>query len=217
MASIAALLLAAGESTRMGELKSLLPWHGTTLLEHQLSSLVSAGVSPIIVVLGHQFERLEPLLRHRQDVKWVHNPRYKHGKTTSVKAGIRGLRETNQSFSGTDYEDAFLVLNVDQPRSARTIRKIIELHLIAGSDKSGDQPKLITVPTHGDKGGHPIILSTSLIDEVLVISEDNLGLKALVKDHERQTQRVDIDAPEVLVDLNTPEDYQRALEIFASI
>ncbi len=217
MAGIAAILLAAGESTRMGELKALLPWQGTTVLEHQLGSLVSAGVSPIIVVLGHQLERLEPLLRHRPDVKWVHNPRYRHGKTTSVKAGIRGLRETNQSFSATGYEDAFLVLNVDQPRSAQTIRKIIELHLSASSDKSRDQPKLITVPTHRDKGGHPIILSTSLLDEVLAISEDSLGLKALVKDHESQTQRVEIDSPEVLVDLNTPEDYQRALEVFASI
>ena len=217
MVSIAALLLAAGESTRMGELKALLPWHGTTLLEHQLSSLASAGVSLTIVVLGHQSERLEPLLRHRPDVKWVHNPQYRQGKTTSIKVGVHALREINQGFSGLGDKDAFLVLNVDQPRSIQTIRKIIELHLLADSNESNDQPKLITVPTYRGKGGHPIILSTSLIDEVLGISEDTMGVKALVKHHEKEAQRVEIDSPEVLVDLNTPEDYQRALEISASI
>ena len=60
MEPAAAILLAAGESRRMGSLKALLPWHGSTLLAHQIASLRQAGVDPVVVVLGHEAGRLKP-------------------------------------------------------------------------------------------------------------------------------------------------------------
>ena len=122
-------------------------------------------------------------------------------------------------------EEAILVLNVDQPRSAGTIRQVMELHLtplyppLPKVDLGGSLPGrtcLITIPTYRGKGGHPIILSTSLMAELMDISEDSLGLKAVVREHEGETQRVEIDSPEILLDLNTPKDYQKALEMFVS-
>ena len=218
MATIAALLLAAGESTRMGETKALLPWHGRPLIEHQVSALASAGVSRTIVVLGHQSEKLKSLLEDRSGIQWVYNPDYKQGKTTSIKAGLHTLKASSIPAATGEQgeaarlpsEEAILILNADQPRSADTIRRVMELHRRADSSKP---TCLITIPTYGGKGGHPIILSLSLMNELMDISEDTLGVKNVVRRHGEETQRVEIDSPEILLDLNTPQDYRKALEM----
>ena len=218
---MAALLLAAGESTRMGESKALLPWHGRPLIEHQVSALASAGVSRTIVVLGHRPERLKSLLRDRPGTQCVYNPNYRQGKTTSIKAGLHALKtpETPSIPLATSgqgevgralQEEALLIMHVDQPRSAETIHRVMELHRRANSSES---TCLITIPTYKGRGGHPVILSTSLMAELMDISEDTLGIKAVVRRHEEETQRVEIDSPEILLDLNTPQDYQKALEM----
>lgn len=214
---VAALLLAAGESTRMGELKALLPWRGKTLIEHQVIALAAGGLSHIIVVLGHQAERLEPLLKRRRKVLWVHNPDHHLGKTTSIRAGLRVLQHLQDSIADTSRVKAILVLNVDQPRSAVIIRKILERHFHATEDERSKQPPLITIPTYHGQGGHPVVLSTSLMTDLMDMHEETLGLKAVVRMHERETQRVEMSSPEVLIDLNTPQDYQSALETLAPL
>ena len=211
MASVAALLLAAGESTRMGGLKALLPWQGKSLLEYQVATLTSAGVSLTVVVLGHQSERLQALLMHRKRVRWVHNPDYRQGKTTSLKTGLRALLQAQGSSLGLPEASAVLVLNVDQPRYPDTIRQIMERHRRGVVNASAGQTWLITVPTYKGKGGHPVILSTSLMAELMEISEEDMGLKAVVRRHEGETQRVEIDSPEILLDLNSPQDYDKAI------
>ena len=194
----------------MGELKALLPWQDTSLLEHQVASLKTAGVARTVVVLGHEAGKLEPLLREFTEVQLAYNPEYRQGKTTSIRVGLRSLRGAD---GGPPQEDAVLILNVDQPRSPETIRRVMELHVRSVGE--GDTP-LITIPTYLGKGGHPVVLSTTLFPQLLAISEDTQGLKAVVRRHEGETQRVEVDSPEVLLDLNTPQDYRKALEIPAS-
>ena len=191
----------------MGRLKALLPWGDTTLLEYQVDSLLSAGVGTLVVVLGHRREELEPLVEGRDGVRYVYNPDYRRGKTTSIMAGLGGLLDQPPPGEG----DALLILNVDQPRSAETIRRVVALH--DGSGRSGfeTRPYLITIPTYGGKGGHPIVLSASLLPELAEISEDTMGIKAVVTRRRAQTQRVEVDSPEVLLDLNTPDEYQKAI------
>ena len=210
MPKVAALLLAAGESTRMGELKALLPWAGKTLLEHQIDALILAGLSPILVVLGHRSDQLLPLLLDKPGVCSVHNADYRQGKTTSLKAGLRILQGSWSDTASPD-QDAVLVLNVDQPRSQATIRRVLDLYV------GGSQTTLITIPTYGGKGGHPVVLSTSLMGELMEISEESLGLQAVVRRYEGETHRAELGTPEVLLDLNTTEDYQRALDTFGSL
>ena len=213
---MAALLLAAGESTRMGELKALLPWHGRPLIDHQISALASAGVSRTIVVLGHQSERLKSLLENRSGTSCVYNPDYRQGKTTSIKAGLRTLKAPSIPLATSGQaeigcviqEESVLIMNVDQPRSANTIHRVMGLHRQANSS---ERTCLITIPTYRGKGGHPAILSTSLMAELMDISEDTLGIKAVIRRHAEETQRVEIDSPEILLDLNTPQDYKKAL------
>ena len=114
MPETAALLLAAGESRRMGQLKALLPWKGSTLLAHQISALSGAGIGRIVVVLGHRFEELKSELarlpevkdspepadpKGRVEVSWVVNPDYPQGKTTSIKAGLKALEPYGRKVS----------------------------------------------------------------------------------------------------------------------
>ena len=196
MPQVWVILLAAGESSRMGQLKALLPWRNTTLLEYQLHSLLEAGVDQIAVVLGHDAERLKPVVDSVDNVSWVMNPDYLLGKTTSLKTGVAAL-------SGQPVSDV-LLLNVDQPRNSDTVRVLLERHL-ASSYR-------ITIPTHGGKGGHPILISAELLPELADIDEESQGLKAVVRRHADATERFEMDDPSLLWDLNTPEQYQKALD-----
>ena len=196
MPGVWAILLAAGESSRMGQLKALLPWRDTTLIEHQLRSLLDAGVQQIIVVLGHDADRLKPIVEAVPGASWTLNEDYLQGKTTSLKAGVAAL-------TGQELSDV-LLLNVDQPRSADTVRTLLERHR-AWSYR-------ITIPTHGGRGGHPIFIAAELLPELVDIEEETQGLKAVVRRHAEATERFEVDDPTVLWDLNTPEQYQQAVD-----
>lgn len=196
MPGVWAILLAAGESSRMGELKALLPWQGVTLLEHQLRSLLDAGVQQVVVVLGHDAERLKPIIEAVDGASWTLNPDYLQGKTTSLKTGVAAL-------TGQDISDV-LLLNVDQPRNADTVRTLLERHQASTFR--------ITIPTHGGKGGHPILITAELLPELADIDEESQGLKAVVRRHADATERFEVNDPTLLWDLNTPEQYQQALK-----
>jgi molybdenum cofactor cytidylyltransferase len=219
--SVAALLLSAGESRRMGRPKALLPWpfqygEGTSLLAHQIAALQAAGVDRVVVVLGHQAAAVraavEPLLLgDLSGVSWAVNPHYQQGKTTSIKAGLAALGKSgldvlskaSPAALGPVPFDALLILNVDQPRTAETLRHLLAAHRQGGC--------LITIPTYQGKGGHPVVLDGSLLDELGQIDEATEGLRALVRRHRDSVRRVAVDAAEVLWDLNTPEQYQAAV------
>lgn len=196
MPGVGAILLAAGESSRMGQLKALLPWRNTTLLEHQLRSLLDGGVQWVVVVVGHDADRLKPIIEAVEGASWTLNNDYLQGKTTSLKAGVAAL-------AGQPISDV-LLLNVDQPRDADTVRRLLERHQ-ASSFR-------ITIPTHGGKGGHPILIAAELFPELAEIEEESQGLKAVVRRHAEATERYEMDDPSVLLDLNTPEQYQKALD-----
>ena len=196
MAGAWAILLAAGESSRMGRLKALLPWRGQTLLEHQVSALLEGGADTVVVVLGHRADELRPLLQGKDGVSWALNPDYLQGKTTSIKVGLSAL--------DTGAVDDILLLNVDQPRSAEDIGRILNQHRV--------HDYAATVPEYNGKGGHPIVLSARLLPELREIDEESQGIKAVVHRHTESVHRIPLDSPEILLDLNTPEQYQAAVE-----
>ncbi len=195
MTEVGAVLLAAGESSRMGQLKALLPWDGASLLEHQVRALAEGGCTDIVVVLGHRHGELSPVLQGRPNVRWVHNPDYLQGKTTSLKAGLRAISEAHSDF--------ILILNVDQPRSARIVSQVIEHH------SKGDH--LVTIPCHQGKGGHPVAVTSTLLPELSEVTEEAEGMKAVMRRHAGSTHRLELSDPDLLLDLNTPEEYRKAL------
>ncbi len=185
----------------MGSSKALLAWRGTTLLDHQITALGEAGVDRVVVVLGHEPEALKPRITDRQGVTWTVNPDYAQGKTTSIKAGLNALGSGDL---GNNEISVILILNVDQPRSPETVREVLRRHRETG--------KLITIPTFKGKGGHPIALDPTLLPELCSIVEENFGVKAVVQAHADSTNRTEMPTAEVLWDLNTPEEYQAALQ-----
>ena len=196
MEGVFAILLAAGESSRMGQLKALLPWHGVTLLEHQIRSLTDAGVYRVVVVLGYQANRLKPVVESVDGAHWVLNDDYLGGKTTSIKSGVSDL-----IISQTRH---VVLLSVDQPRRSDTVRTLLERHTSSFSKMS--------IPTYRGRGGHPIIMSASVLSEVMKIEEETQGLLEVVRRHAGETSRFEIDDPSLVWDLNTPEQYQQALD-----
>ena len=179
----------------MGRQKALLPWGGTTLIQHQVLALLEAGASQVVAVLGYRAETLRSLVEEVPGVRTVLNLRYRTGKSSSVRAGLRHVEPQ---------AEGILVLAVDQPRSANVMRRIVAAHRELGS--------LITHPAYGGKGGHPIIFSRALLPELMRIRESRQGLREVVERHRAEVSPIEVDDPEVLLDLNVPEDYQRAVE-----
>jgi molybdenum cofactor cytidylyltransferase len=227
--TIAALLLAAGESTRMGRLKQLLPWEGEPLVAWQARQLRDAGVDEVVVVLGHAAEEIAPWVP--AFARAVVNAAYREGRATSLRRGAEALG---------DEVEAVVILSVDQPRPAWVTRKLIErwgagphpsplpLRYSAGDPEgegTGAAPRgeagtdgrpLVVSPRFSRGFGHPNLLDGSLIAELREVDEATLGLRAVIDRHVDRAVSVSIPNDAVNVDLNTAGDYEVALAAFES-
>ena len=194
---VAAVLLAAGESTRMGEPKALLPWGGQPLIAHHVSALHEAGYAPLVVVLGHDAELVAGALPSDVSLEQAVNARYEQGRTTSIVLGVLRLIEARV--------DGVLIASVDQPRSAgmlRTLREAFER----------ERPQ-IAVPSLGGRPGHPPLFSRELLPELLKVSEQTEGLRQVMRDFGDGRLLVPVDDPLTLTNLNTHEEYEAALKL----
>ena len=196
MPTVSAVLTAAGESTRMGRPKPLLTWRGLTLVEYQIGSLTAAGVSEVVVVLGYRHEDISPHVRG-PGVRYVVNRRYRDGRSTSIRAGI----------AATSPEvEAIVLLGVDQPRSPEIVAETVASHLDSGA--------LITSPRRNGRGGHPIVFSSALRDELDAITEEEQGIRQVFRAHRDEVNELEIDDPVIHLDLNTVKDYDRARALY---
>jgi molybdenum cofactor cytidylyltransferase len=193
---IAAILLAAGESRRMGVLKPLLDWAGETLIEYQVHQLREAGVDHVIAVLGHSADEVRPLAE-RAGATVVVNASYAEGRASSLRAGAASVPPGAAEIA---------VLGVDQPRPASVTARLLVEHLASGA--------LITLPAYLGKRGHPAFLCGSLLPELCTVDDVTEGLRAVVHRHAADVSDVAFDTPIVLLDINTREDYERALAQF---
>ena len=195
--TIAALLLAAGESTRMGRMKQLLPWDGEPLVAWQARQLREGGADDVIVVLGHAASAIEtavPDFAHT-----VVNGDYKQGRATSLRRGAEVL---------ADDVEAILILSVDQPRPAWLSRRLI-------ARWRADRP-LVVSPRFAEGFGHPILLDGSLVQELREVDEATLGLRAVIDMHLNRAVSVAVANDAVNVDLNTPAGYEAAKAAYES-
>jgi molybdenum cofactor cytidylyltransferase len=197
-ARIAALILAAGESTRMGRLKQLLPWAGLTLVDWQVAQMREAGVDDVVVVLGHDAEAVRAAMQS-PDARVVVNEGYREGRASSLRAGAEALDEGIS---------AVLVLSVDQPRPAWLSRRLI--------DRWRETHAPIVSPRFSRRFGHPVLLDGALLPELRAVDEASLGLRAVIQRHSANADAVAIANDAIDVDLNTPADYATALQSFTS-
>lgn len=193
---VAAVVLAAGMSTRMGQIKMLLPFGDKPVLARVLDNLIFVrDISPIIVITGHAEQEILPVLCVYKDVQTVPNPDYATGEMlSSVQVGVRALPADCAAF--------FLVLG-DQPM-------VCPETLIALTDAWSVTHAPIILPTYKGRRGHPILFAAACVSEILSLPSD-ATLRDVVTRYRKERHEVPVPDAAVIADLDTPEDYEHAL------
>jgi molybdenum cofactor cytidylyltransferase len=186
----AGIVLAAGQATRFGALKQILPWKDTTLAAHAASTAREAGLDPVLVVVGYESEKVAEKLKGLP-VRVVNNPEFAAGQSTSIRAGIDALPER---------PGAALFLLADQPLiDAGIIETILSAH------RKTLAP--VCVPVFERQRGNPVLFDRSLFPELLNLKGDTGGCELSEK---YQDALVTVPVGNAAVtDINIPEDYQR--------
>src|SRR5262249_55883373 len=189
--AVAGVVLAAGTSTRMGRNKLFMEIEGETLVRRAVGRASNAGVDPLIVVLGHEAERVQQALegiRYRS----VLNPEYARGVNSSLRAGIRALSETEAR--------AAVVVLADMPFvTTAMITTLVEKY------RRGEAPLVIS--DYDGVNAPPVLYDRSLFAELLASEGQGCG-KHVVKRHRHEAESASWPI-EALTDLDVPEDYDR--------
>jgi molybdenum cofactor cytidylyltransferase len=179
----------------MGRTKQLLPFQGKTVLECVVDSALASSLDRVIVVLGHQADAIEPLLKKRE-VTIVRNPRYARGQSSSLNAGLRVLDEETE---------AVLFLLADQPL---VTPEIINLILAAYAAS----PSPIVLPVFAGRRGNPVLFSRETFPDIAALDED-CGARPLFDWYAGRILKVPVDDPAIHMDIDTEEDYNSLLEL----
>jgi len=221
---IAGLVLAAGESSRMGRDKALLDYRGRTFLETIVAKLHETGVSRVAVVLGHHADEIRRQVS-LPGVEVVTNCDYLRGQTSSLQAGLaalngQALRHTDLSplaappkAEGTAVSPEFASRVNDEPKPLDAVLLCLVDHpafqastLAALVDAFAGTNAPLVVPTHGGRRGHPVLLARPLFEPLLALPADR-GANHLIRAWHNQAQFVEVADPGILVDVDDPQRY----------
>ena len=200
---ISAIILAAGESRRMGQPKMLLPWGASSVLEHVISVFVKADIQEILVVTGAVREQIEEAVvkyGKRYPVRSVYNKDYAHGEMlSSLQCGLRALAPPPRSSDGRPTAAALVGLG-DQPQiQERSVMLVCEAFLQTES--------LLVIPSFQMRRGHPWLVARPLWAELLDMHPPQ-SPRDFLNARPGDIHYVNTDTPSILADLDTPEDYQ---------
>ncbi len=193
MSEIWAIILAAGESKRMGSPKMILPFRGMTIIEKVIENVLSSDVDKTVMVLGAGKGKILKVTE-TLPVMRCYNRNYKNGMLSSVKCGFEYLPR--------DFRAALVLLG-DQPMTGASVINSV----IKGYKESG---KNIVIPVYNNRRGHPLLVDKKYREEIIDL-EGPEGLKELVKRHPDDILEVETDYPEILKDIDTEEDYLNEL------
>ena len=191
--SLAAVILAAGESKRMGRPKALLPLGDKTFVEKLIFDYHQVGCRPVIVVLGNSADRIRPTIENL-DILIQINPDPQGGLLSSLQIGLDAIPSQCTGF--------FFCL-VDHPAiSVETLQRMIkEWHR---------NTELAVRPRFENRGGHPVLMGCKWIEPILALPHSS-NMRRLL--HEKVSEVIDLPVsdPGILIDIDTPADYQRFL------
>jgi molybdenum cofactor cytidylyltransferase len=198
MSEVAAILLAAGQSRRMGALKPLLPFGTTTVIRSCIENLREAGIDRIVVVLGHRAEDIKQNLADL-DLAFATNPNPSSEMGVSIACGVKTL---------TPKTKAVLIALTDQPAIPPDV-----IRAIAAEWKSGE---MLVIPEFHRRGGHPVLVDLHFREKLLDLDPSG-GLRSFIEAHRHQVRRLPVNSPFIARDMDTWDDY-RALhqEVFGA-
>jgi molybdenum cofactor cytidylyltransferase len=190
---IAAIVLAAGRSTRMGAANKLLAdIGGRPIVRHTVEAALASHAWPVLVVTGHQADEVRTALADL-DVAFLANPDFAIGLSSSLKVGVRALPPE---------ADGALVLLGDMPRIEAAH---LDAMIAAFTSEAG---KTIVVPVHEGQRGNPVLWPSDLLAEMLALDGD-VGARSLMATHARRVREIDLGTDAILMDVDTPEALAR--------
>jgi molybdenum cofactor cytidylyltransferase len=188
--TVGAVVLAAGSSTRMGRNKLLLPWSGETVIQRTVRAALEAGLDPVVVVLGHEAERVRLELSDLPCTPVV-NPDHAQGQGSSLRVGVA---------EAAIRCGAVVVLLADMPFvTASMVAAAVERYRATGAP--------VVVSQYGEIEAPPTLFDRALFPELLALSGDG-GARQVAHRHAAEAASVAW-PPEALGDLDVPEDYHR--------
>ena len=190
--TVAAIVLAAGESRRFGQPKQLLPVGNKTMIQHVVDVVLDSPLDQVIVVLGCRAAEIGASIA-RRPVQVVVNQEWRAGLSSSVRAGLAAVKPE---------VDAALFVLADQPGVAtEVIAKLVERY------RQTRAP--IVVPTHRGQRGNPVLFARSLFAELMRVKGDQGG-RQLIAEHEDELEEIEVETEAIFTDIDTAEDYQTA-------
>jgi molybdenum cofactor cytidylyltransferase len=192
VSEVAAIVLAAGLSRRMGQPKMILPWGNTTVIRRVVQALIGGGLDQILVVTGGASQQVEDAL-HGMSVQTVYNPRYEQDHMAfSLQVGLSNLP--------AEIAAAMVALG-DQPQiESFVVNTLLQVYK--------EEPAPLIVPSYRMRRGHPWIIDRSLWNAVWSL-EPPRTLRDFLNTYANQIRYLEFDTASILGDLDTPSDYER--------
>ena len=191
---IGAVVLAAGESRRMGEPKQLLPVGGQPMVRRVTEAVCAAGLAQVVVVIGAHAEAVSQAVAGLP-VELVLNERWQEGMTSSLHAGLCALRPEIK---------AALVVLADQPwLTAELIRALVDCYRTTGAP--------VVAPFYQGQRGRPVLFDRALFPELLAARDDK-SRREIIAQHRDQMARVEVKDPAIFRDIDTRQDYEKNRE-----
>jgi molybdenum cofactor cytidylyltransferase len=194
---LSAIVPAAGMSTRLGRNKLLLPFKGQALIAHAVDTLMASEVDEIIVVLGHEADQVRAAIANKE-VRFVENPDYRLGLSTSVRAGFAAVPVRTTGI---------MIYLADQPLlQPGEVDLLIRAFVAAGKAN-----KSIVVPFFRGQRGNPVIVKATYKSSLLAMTGDT-GCRRVIKQNPDQVFTVEMETDHVVRDIDTMEAYDRLFE-----
>lgn len=189
---ISIVVLAAGRSQRFGSNKLLEKVNDKTMIEKVVDATFKSKVDKVVVVIGFEAEKITEALA-AYNCAFILNEEYEKGQSYSVIAGVAAVARESE---------AVLILPGDIALiTSKAIDQVVDEYWISRDP--------IVVASYKGRLGHPILFGKGLLKEVLEIKEENQGLRHLLRKYSQQIKKVDVDSPEVLIDIDTKEDFEK--------
>lgn len=191
--NIAILILAAGDSTRMGTPKQILKWKNTTLLGHAIETVQELKTSKLIVVLGANYEMIKAKIDYYQ-VEVLVNESWELGLGSSIAFGVNHLLKSETNF------DAVFIMLADQPLiDSSYLNRVLDMYEIG-------KCQIIATSYKGEKQGVPVLFDAIYFEELSQLNDDK-GAKRILQKYFKNVSAISAD--NLVSDIDTLEDYER--------